>query len=172
MTAAPFTVNQDIRYLVPHDEILPAFLLRTLQNEARSILFAVRESTHGTRRLESPTLKLWPIPIPPVDEQQEVICRVDALFDLADTIEKQVESATKRAEKITQAILAKAFRGELIPTEAELARRESRSYEPASALLERIKSEHKKKPVDTSGDTLPHRRRAPNSRGNPRSASG
>lgn len=37
-------------------------------------------------------------------------------------------------------ILAKAFRGELVPTEAELARREGRDYEPASALLERIKS--------------------------------
>jgi type I restriction enzyme S subunit len=37
--------------------------------------------------------------------------------------------------------LAKAFRGELVPTEAELARREGRTYEPASALLERIKAE-------------------------------
>ena len=42
--------------------------------------------------------------------------------------------------KITQAILAKAFRGELVPTEAELARRESRPYEPASALLTRIRA--------------------------------
>ena len=43
-------------------------------------------------------------------------------------------------EKITQAILAKAFRGELVPTEAELARQEGRDYEPASALLERIRA--------------------------------
>jgi len=42
-------------------------------------------------------------------------------------------------EKITQAILAKAFRGELVPTEAELARQENRDYEPASVLLERIR---------------------------------
>jgi hypothetical protein len=40
-----------------------------------------------------------------------------------------------------QAILAKAFRGELVSTEAELARREGRSFERASALLERIKAE-------------------------------
>ena len=44
-----------------------------------------------------------------------------------------------RAQKLTQAILAKAFRGELVPTEAELARREGRDYEPAAVLLERIK---------------------------------
>ena len=39
-----------------------------------------------------------------------------------------VAAATQRAEKLTQAILAKAFRGELVPTEADLARRENRSY--------------------------------------------
>ena len=42
-------------------------------------------------------------------------------------------------ERLTQTILTKAFRGELVPTEAELARRENRSYEPASELLARIK---------------------------------
>jgi hypothetical protein len=47
----------------------------------------------------------------------------------------------ERVEKITQAILAKAFRGELVPTEAELARQEGRDYEPASVLLERIRAE-------------------------------
>jgi type I restriction enzyme, S subunit len=47
-------------------------------------------------------------------------------------------------ERLTQAILAKAFRGELVPTEAELARREGREYEPASVLLERIKKEREK----------------------------
>ena len=42
--------------------------------------------------------------------------------------------------RYTQAILAKAFRGELVPTEAELARQEGREYEPASVLLERIRA--------------------------------
>jgi len=40
-----------------------------------------------------------------------------------------------------QAALAKAFRGELVPTEAELAREEDRDYEPASALLERLRGQ-------------------------------
>jgi type I restriction enzyme S subunit len=62
------------------------------------------------------------------------------MFKLADAVEKRVAAATARAEKLTQAILAKAFRGELVPTEAELARRERRSYETASELLARIKS--------------------------------
>jgi hypothetical protein len=74
---------------------------------------------------------MWPI----------IVRRVEALFRLADAIEKCVAAATARAEKLTQAILAKAFRGELAPTEAELASREGRDYEPASVLLERIRAE-------------------------------
>lgn len=44
-------------------------------------------------------------------------------------------------KKLTQSILAKAFRGELVPTEAELAKAEGRSYETAERLFMRIKRE-------------------------------
>ncbi len=82
-----------------------------------------------------------PIPIPPLHERQEIVRRVNTLFKLADAIEQRIAAASARAEKLTQAILAKAFRGELVPTEAELARREGRDYEPASVLLERVRAE-------------------------------
>ena len=85
------------------------------------------------------------VPVPPSGEQHEIVRRVEAMFKLADAVEKRVAAATARAEKLTQAILAKAFRGELVPTEAELARREGRSYESASDLLARIKSERESK---------------------------
>jgi len=77
---------------------------------------------------------------------------------LADTIEKRVSAASLGTEKLTQAILAKAFRGELVPTEAELAGHEGRSYETASELLARIKSERESKGSITksfSGERLP-----------------
>ena len=41
-------------------------------------------------------------------------------------------------------MLAKAFRGELVPTEAELARREKLSYESGAELLARIRAEREK----------------------------
>jgi type I restriction enzyme S subunit len=80
-------------------------------------------------------------PLSPIAEQREIVRRVDSLFALADKIEARVQAATARVEKIAQAILAKAFRGELVRTEAELARQEGRDYEPASVLLERIRRE-------------------------------
>jgi type I restriction enzyme S subunit len=82
-----------------------------------------------------------PIPVPPVAEQEEILRRVAGVLGVAEAIEKHVSAATLRADSLTQSILAKAFRGELVPTEAELARREGREYEPASVLLERIKGE-------------------------------
>lgn len=81
------------------------------------------------------------VPLPPAKEQHEIVRRVEALFKLADAVEKSVAAATARAHKLTQAILAKAFRGELVPSEAELARREGRDYEPASAFLARIQAQ-------------------------------
>jgi len=95
-------------------------------------------------KLTQEAMNLIPMPLPPLTEQHEIVRRVEALFKLADTIEKRVKAAMARAEKLTQAILAKAFRGELVPTEAELARREGREYEFASVLLARIKAELKR----------------------------
>ncbi len=54
-----------------------------------------------------------PLPLPPLGEQAEIVRRVEALMKLADAIERRVAAATARADKITQAVLAKAFRGEL-----------------------------------------------------------
>jgi type I restriction enzyme S subunit len=75
-------------------------------------------------------------------EQKEIIRLVQSLFSLAATIEKRLAVATARVEKLPHTILGKAFSGQLVPTEAELARAEGRDYEPADALLERIRAEH------------------------------
>jgi type I restriction enzyme, S subunit len=83
-----------------------------------------------------------PLSLPPPDKQEEIVRRVQRLFELANAVENRVVAVGLRGDKLTQSILAKAFRGELVPTEAELARREGRDYEPASVLLERIKKEH------------------------------
>lgn len=45
-----------------------------------------------------------------------------------------------RAEWLTELLVATAFRGELVPCEADLARRKGRSYEPAAELLSRIQN--------------------------------
>lgn len=51
------------------------------------------------------------VPFPPVEEQKESIRRIETLFELTVRIEKRVSLLIKRAEKLVQAVLAKAFRG-------------------------------------------------------------
>jgi type I restriction enzyme S subunit len=85
-------------------------------------------------------VRKFPVPLPPLAEQKEIVRKIKGLFDLADAIESRLTAGTARAEKLTQAVLAKAFQGELVPTEAELARAEGRPYEPAFAILARLHS--------------------------------
>ena len=98
----------------------------------------VRTDGVSQSNINATKLGAMPLPIPPLEEQAVIGERVRQMFDLADKIEMKVSSGTLRAEKLVQATLAKAFRGELVPTEAELAQQEGREYESAEALLERI----------------------------------
>jgi type I restriction enzyme S subunit len=58
---------------------------------------------------------------------------------LADPDRSAIAEGLRRVNGVAQAILAKAFRGELVPTEFELAKAEGRSFESAEQLLDRIK---------------------------------
>lgn len=94
--------------------------------------------TTGRRKLTRAALIDAPLRVAPLAEQQEIVRRKTALFALAATIERRVQAATARANKLSQAILSEAFSGELVPTEAELARLEGRTYETAEELLKRV----------------------------------
>lgn len=70
------------------------------------------------------------IPHPSLEEQAEIVRRVEQLFAFADQVEAKVGEAKTRIDRLTQSILAKAFRGELVPQDP--------NDEPASELLARI----------------------------------
>ncbi|MGB9497827.1 MAG: restriction endonuclease subunit S [Dissulfuribacterales bacterium] len=126
-------VNPDVNLCLP--EYLE-FFIRTAQADLDQFAPATAQKNINVAILNDVV-----VPLPPFAEQQEIVRRVNSLFKLADAIDNRVEVASVRAEKLIQSILAKAFRGELVPNEAELARREGRDYEPASVLLECIKAE-------------------------------
>ncbi|UYG05057.1 restriction endonuclease subunit S [Halomonas sp. LR3S48] len=91
--------------------------------------------------LSAKSLASYSLQLPPIEEQSEIVRRVDQLFALADQIEQQVKNAQARVDKLTQSILAKAFRGELT-AEWRAANPELISGEnSAEALLKRIKAE-------------------------------
>jgi type I restriction enzyme S subunit len=95
-------------------------------------------STSGVNNINSSEVKNLRIAIPPIEEQKEIVQRVDNLFKLADQIEQRYEKARAYVDKLPQSILAKAFRGELVPQDP--------NDEPASVLLERIQAEREQQP--------------------------
>jgi type I restriction enzyme S subunit len=77
-------------------------------------------------------IKTLPIPNISIQEQTEIVRLVEQHFALADTLEKNLKNAKQRVDNLTQSILAKAFRGELVPQDP--------NDEPAEQLLARIKT--------------------------------
>lgn len=76
---------------------------------------------------------------PSIKEQQEIIHRVETLFALADKIQARYQSAQAQVDKLTPALLAKAFQGKLLP--------QNPNDEPASTLLARLRAERENEPV-------------------------
>lgn len=68
----------------------------------------------GLMHLVLRDLKADGIPLPPLNEQHEIVKRVERLLTLADALEKRIRTASNRVDRSPQAVLAKAFRGELL----------------------------------------------------------
>ena len=79
--------------------------------------------------------------IPPSPNSKKLSVVLMPFLPLPIRLKQKFQWQGKRLEKLRQSILAKAFSGELVETEAEIARREGRDYETAEVLLERIKAE-------------------------------
>lgn len=81
-----------------------------------SVLEQISDSCGGSTRIfiDGKILKSLEIPLPSLTEQHEPVRRINAFFGRADAIEREVVVATKRTKALTQAVLGKAFRGELV----------------------------------------------------------
>jgi type I restriction enzyme S subunit len=113
-------------------DVVPAFIMHVLNSSLT--LGRVRDLTGGSAspHLNVRDIKHFPVPLPPLDEQGKAVDTVNHLLYLADIIEARVKRAEARVEQTAQAVLAKAFRGELVPQDP--------ADEPAAATLARVHS--------------------------------
>lgn len=113
---------------------LPKFVLYWLMSpRGRSDLMDLASTTTGLHTLSISKVSAVPVELPSVQEQTEIVRRVEALFAYADRLEARYAAARAQVEKLTPATLAKAFRGELVAQDP--------NDEPASELLARIAAE-------------------------------
>ncbi|MGZ8160449.1 MAG: restriction endonuclease subunit S [Methylobacter sp.] len=98
------------------------------------------KQTTNLASINKTILSNLPINMPPAEEQLEIVRRVESLFTLADTVEKQYLETKKRTDRLTQSLLAKAFRGELVPQDP--------NDEPVAELLKRIQAERQQQAAE------------------------
>lgn len=101
---------------------------------------AKSKSSAGQNGVSGTDIKNQVFALPPLEEQLEIVRRVEALFKIGDQVEARYEKAKAYVDRLTQAILAKAFRGELVPQDPD--------DEPASVLLARIREERARREAD------------------------
>ncbi len=123
------TINQACAAVVVNEsKAVRAYVKLALQANYLNM----RELAEGGNQpnLNLSKVKEFEIPLPSLADQAEIVRRVEALFTLADRIEARCTAARAQAQRLTPLVLAKAFRGELVPQDP--------SDEPAIALLARI----------------------------------
>lgn len=91
----------------------PYFLARTIRNLVWSGELVNYFTGSGIAHLTGKSLAKVEFDLPPIDEQVEIVRRVESLFALADCIESRISDVNAQVERTTRAILARAFRGEL-----------------------------------------------------------
>ena len=122
-----------IRLRPDRKKVEPDFLNLVLSSyDIRLQIEVEARSTSGVNNINSEEVRELSFQLPPLPEQREIVRRMDEMFALADRLEARVGKARGQVDKLTQSILAKAFRGELVPQDP--------NDEPAEKLLARIRA--------------------------------
>jgi type I restriction enzyme, S subunit len=112
--------------------LLPEYLNYCLGSKAgRAYCWSVKSDGVSQSNINAKKLAAFEFLLPSIQEQAEIICRVDNLQKMANRIEASYLAAKSQAQRLISLLLAKAFRGDLVPQDPE--------DESADLLLKRIK---------------------------------
>ena len=118
-THPEWNINQAIAIFRPLSGFDRKYLSLCLLTD--SILnWAVRraKATAGQFNLTLEICRDLPIPLPPLAEQRRIVAEVERLLSVVTALEATVTANLKRAERLRQSILKRAFEGKLVAQEA------------------------------------------------------
>jgi type I restriction enzyme S subunit len=111
-----WNINQAIAVFRPVPSLNRRFLaFLFLSEQVLNWAIARSKATAGQRNLTLQICRDIPIPICSTDEQDQIVQRIDKAFIAIDRAAAEASRATDLIDRLDQAALAKAFRGELIP---------------------------------------------------------
>lgn len=108
---------------------------------ARDYCWQVKTDGVSQSNINAKKLQAYEFDLPEMEEQLEIVRRVGELFSHAMLFERQYIESKRRFDRLSQSVLAKAFRGELAD--------QNPSDEPADILLDRIKQQQREAPKST-----------------------
>ncbi|MBL8863563.1 MAG: restriction endonuclease subunit S [Planctomycetes bacterium] len=144
-TAVAVTVNQDIKALTPTPPIDPDFVAWGARALGWPILNACSKDGTTVASVDTTLLQDFRLPVAPAAEQHRIVSAIESYFTRLDDAVATLERVQRNLKRYRASVLKAAVEGRLVPTEAELARAEGRSYEPASVLLARILAERRRR---------------------------
>ena len=139
-----------LRFRLTETTVLPRwFHMYSTSQLGRAFIERSAASSAGQKNVSLTLIHGMPIPLPPLAEQHRIVAEVERRLSVIQQAEATVETSLKRAERLRQSILKKAFSGQLVPQDP--------NDEPASVLLERIKAE--REAAEGNKPTKPKRKR-------------
>ena len=125
-----FALAQRLICLSFDERIIGAYAAIAIQSQEFQKKLIEQSSGSTVAGIKASRLKELILSTPSINEQTEIVRRVETLFAFAGRLESRLQSAQTAAERLTPALLAKAFRGELVPQDP--------NDEPAAELLRRL----------------------------------
>ena len=125
-----FSLLSSVALIKPNKYISNKYLLYYLQSPL--CYDSVRGSMKGVgiTRITLKQIEKWELPLPPLSEQERIVCQIENWLSLIDTIEKGKENISIALKQAKSKILDLAIHGKLVP--------QAPNDEPASELLKRI----------------------------------
>jgi type I restriction enzyme S subunit len=124
------------------DSSLPQWVLYWLLSpEGRELICRQASSTSGLHTLSLSKVSGLAVRIAPADVRRSTVEALDSYLTRLDAATEGLKRVEANLKRYRASVLKAAVEGHLVPTEAELAKKEKRTYEPASVLLERILKE-------------------------------
>ncbi|RKH71024.1 hypothetical protein D7X96_09585 [Corallococcus interemptor] len=125
-------------------EVDPKYLMHfVLQSSFRRDARAAMQGAAGLLRVRKEFMQSAQVPIAPLQEQHRIVAELEKQFARIEAGVEALRRVQLQLRRYQASVLKAACEGHLVPTEAELARRENRDYEPADKLLARILKERR-----------------------------
>ena len=143
---APAVITADCIRLKPEAAVTSsAFLRYWLRSPSQRSRILAETKGVAQKKLSLRRFRQIEMRLPPTPEQQRIVEALDAYLSRLDAAAEGLKRVEANLKRYRAAVLKAAVEGRVVPTEAELARREGRDYEPASVLMERILKERRRR---------------------------